>query len=88
MGLAPYPIVRRSCHAASTLNTMHVASDIPVKVLRQIALDADADPRTVERLLLGEPVRGRALRERILEAARLHNVSTEPFSKRGGTNQP
>lgn len=56
------------------MNTMSSRDTIPVKVLRQIAADSDSDPRTVERLVRGQPIRGRALRERILDAARLHNV--------------
>jgi hypothetical protein len=62
------------------MNTMH--AEVSFKAVRQIAVDAGCDPRTAERLLRGEPVRGRALVERIRDAMKLHGVSA-PIVSRG-----
>lgn len=42
----------------------------PLYVLRRIAAAADADPRTVKKFLLGKPIKGGAVTERIAAAVK------------------
>lgn len=53
------------------------------RTIRHIAADAAADPRTVARVLRGEPVRG-LVRERIDAALRARGIDTPPTERGGG----
>lgn len=50
---------------------------IPETVIRRIAAEADADPRTVRKVLAGEPVRG-VVRDRIVAVAAASSVKVPP----------
>ncbi len=49
-----------------------IVPGVPLSLVRQIAVDAEADERTAAQFLLGEPIRVRALRERLEAAAGKH----------------
>ena len=59
---------------------MIIVPNITLKQVRQIAIDADCDPRTATRALLGLPCRP-SLRERIVGAAVKHGVAVETLPK-------
>jgi hypothetical protein len=50
-----------------------VPPEVPERVIRRIAVDADADKRTVLKVLAGMPVRG-VVRDRIVKACVVRRV--------------
>jgi hypothetical protein len=68
-------------HTRRTVDIM--STELPLQTIRRIATDAYADPRTTEKVLRGGAIRGRALRERILDSARLHGVELATSQGRG-----
>lgn len=55
----------------------HLPLDVPVMTVRALAVAACADPRTVQKILRGEPVRG-VVRERVIAEARARGIAVPP----------